>query len=115
MTQLDLFAPKSKRVISAGRAAARMIAVLAKRHTWTTRAQFSEFGLSDRECRSGRSHSHGRIIYGQRGFILLQDATPDEIKACLNTTISMIRELQTEHSWVARRAHGVLTGAMQSK
>lgn len=115
MTQLDLFTPKSKRVLCAGRAAARMIAVLAKRHTWTTRAQFSEFGLSDRECRSGRSHSHGRIIYGQRGFILLQDATPDEIRACLNTTTSMIRELQTEHSWVARRAHGVLNGAMAAK
>lgn len=115
MTQLELFMPKRRHKVSAGMAAARMIAILAIRHKWTTRADFSDHGLTDRECRAGRRASHGRIIYGQRGFILLQDATPDEIMACLNTTVSMIQELQEEHKWTARRAHGVLNGTMVAK
>lgn len=115
MTQLDLFAPKKKTVLSVSRAAALMIAVLAMRRTWTTRAQFAIYGLTDRECRMGRKASHGRIIYGQRGYILMRDATPDEIRACLCTTASMIGEMQDDYRLTARRAHGVLSGRMESK
>jgi hypothetical protein len=92
-----------------------MIAILAVRCRWTTRADFAEHGLSDRECRAGRRASHGRILYGQRGFILLRDATPEEVGACLATTTSMIRELQAEYRWTAKRAHGVLRGTEVAK
>jgi len=92
-----------------------MIAVLAVRGTWTTRAEFAERGLSDRECRAGRRASHGRIIYGQRGFILLRDAKPDDIRACLASTLSMVRELEAEWRWTNRRAHGVLAGKERVK
>lgn len=109
MTQPHLFALKDH-ATAGGHAARRMIALMAKRPGWWTRAQFSEFMLTDRECRAGRKASHGRIIYGQRGYCLLRDAMPDEIRACLATTASMIRELQEEYRQTARRAHGVLNG-----
>jgi hypothetical protein len=109
MTQLDLF--KARKIYApASHVARRMIAILAVRARWTTRAESAEHGLSDRECRAGRKASHGRIIYGQRGYILLRDATAKEIGECLATTASMINELREEYRVTNRRAHGVLNG-----
>jgi hypothetical protein len=76
MTQLDLFPPKTRRPLSAGKCDARMIAILAVRCRWTT---------------------------------------PEEVGACLATTTSMIRELQAEYRWTAKRAHGVLRGTEVAK
>jgi len=113
--ELDFTCTRKPDSITSGRAAARMIAVLSKRRAWTTRREFAAYGLTDRECRAGRAASNGRIIYGQRGYILLRDSTPDEIRACLSTTASMIAELQRDYKKLCRRAHGVLAGKNASK
>jgi hypothetical protein len=115
MTQPELNLSRKPTSTAGGKSARRMIACMVKRPGWWTRAQFAERGLTPRACRAGRRASHGRILYGQRGYVLLQDAMPDEIRACLATTASMIDELRAEYRWTCRRAHGVLNGTEKVK
>lgn len=114
MNQALLFT-ETKKATAGGKSARKMIAAMVKRPGWMTRAQFAEYGINSRECRAGRRASHGRILYGQRGYILMRDATPEEISACLATTVSMINELREEYRWTARRAHGVINGSASVK
>lgn len=61
--------------------ARRMIALLAVRRCWTTRAEFFEqLNLDARQVRLGREAAHGRIAYGQNGLKLLNDLTLEEYK-----------------------------------
>lgn len=117
MTQpeLDFTCTRKPDSITSGRAAARMIAVLSKRRAWTTRREFAAYGLTDRECRAGRKASHARIISGQRGYILMRDATADEVRASRAELMSMKKELEQEVVWLDKRAHGILCGTEASK
>jgi hypothetical protein len=88
--------------------AARMIAILAQRREWTTRQQMKAYGLTDRECRLAREWAHGRVLCGQKGYKLLRDATPDEIRACYFAFVAMIEAQQVQASWIMRRGHEAL-------
>lgn len=88
--------------------ARRMMAILAVRRDWTTRAQFKAHGLNDRMCRLGRECSHGRIMRGQRGYKLLRFATPEEVRESAGAWIKQIQAEQREYSTFVRRAHKVL-------
>ena len=89
--------------------ARRMIAVLAARKDWTTRAQFAAYGLNDRACRLGRECSHGRILRGQRGYLLLRHATPEDIRQCGAAWLAQIQAEQREYSRFIRRAHEAMS------
>lgn len=115
MTQLELIPSRKPTASKARHAAARMIAVLAVTKDWTTRNEMATYGLNPRMCRAGRQASNGRIIYGQQGYKLLRDATPQEIGACLAITVSMIDELREDYRVLASRAHGVLNGTQKVK
>jgi len=112
----SLFAMRQKSEPGSHLARRMIAALIVCGGRWVTRREMRErFGLSDRECRLGRAAAHGRIIYGQAGYRLLKDATPDEIRRCLSVTCAMINSLQREYRALARRAHGVLAGREQSK
>lgn len=112
MTQLPLnFASADTRKRAGGQLARKMIAYLNASSGWTTRAEFkTNIGLTDRECRLGRKASHGRIIFGQRGYHLRKFATEEEISRCLATIISQIQELQDDYKWTARKSHNAIHG-----
>lgn len=123
MTQpeLDFTCTRKPDSITSGRAAARMIAILSKRCNWTTRKDFLPYfpGLKSetvkRLLRAGRKASHARIISGQRGYILMRDATADEVRASRAELMSMKKELEQEVVWLDKRAHGILCGTEASK
>ena len=109
--QLNLFDERT-RGVPAGRCAARMIAILVKRGGgWLKRADFAEYGLTDRQCRAGREAAHGRIICGQRGFKLTRNASGEEVAECLAFLASSIRAFQEDYRLVSRRAHRQLHNA----
>jgi hypothetical protein len=109
MTQLTLdLSTRATRRKAGPRLAARMIAILAKREDWTTRAQFAGYGLNDRACRLGRECSNGRILRGQRGYKLLRQSTPDEIRECGAAWLAQIQAEQREYSKFMRRAHAAM-------
>ena len=85
--------------------ARRMIAILAIDGGWVNRTGMKAHGLNDRECRLGREGSHGRIIAGQKGYKLLRNATPDEIRAAGNAWLAIIKAAQEQYSQLNRRAH----------
>ena len=85
--------------------ARRMIAILAVNGGWVNRTGMKEHGLNDRECRLGREGSHGRIIAGQKGYKLLRNATPEEIRQAGNAWLSIIKAGQEQYSQLNRRAH----------
>lgn len=106
MTQTTFDLSKAENRKASGRhLARRMIAILAVREQWTTRKVFKSYGLTDRECRLGRSASNGRIIKSGRGFKLLRNATEEEIRESQALTLSMIESLQEDWAKVNRRAH----------
>ena len=103
---------KETRKKKAPELARKMIAFLAVKRDWTTRAQFREsLGMTDRECRLGREGSHGRILQGQKGYKLLRDATPAEVRATAGNWISQIKACQDEYALLMRRAHSILNNA----
>lgn len=107
--QLTLDLSERKTRLKAGpRLAARMIAILAVRREWTTRATLKHYGLNDRECRLGRECSHGRVIAGQRGYKLLRYATADEVRAAYGAIIAQIAAQQEQARMLMRRAHRAL-------
>lgn len=89
--------------------ARRMIAFLAVKRDWATRAMLKDaIGLTDRECRLGREGSHGRILQGQNGYKLLRYATAAEVRATAGNWISQIKACQDEYALLMRRAHSIL-------
>lgn len=109
IAQLQLNLRNRQARLRAGpRLAARMIAILAARRAWTTRAELSAHGLSDRQCRLARAASHGRIIRGQRGYLLLRFATAEDVRLCLGAWRAQIAAEQREYLLLCRRAHRVL-------
>jgi len=111
MTQLTLdFSDRKTRRRAGPRLAARMMAILAARGDWTTRAQLRaiDAALTDRACRLGRECAHGRILQGQRGYKLLRHATPAEIRAAYGAFISQIEAEQNQAAQLMRRAHAAL-------
>ena len=107
-TQLPLYSKKATRAKAGPKLAARMIAILSIRKVWTTRADFANHGLTPRECRLGRAASNGRIIRGQKGYILLKHAGPEAIRASLNAWQAQIQAEQKEYAKLCRRAHTFL-------
>ena len=114
IAQLTLF-PARRKTLPAGKIAARMIAVLARRRTWTTRKEFEAHGLNDRDCRAGCEASHGRIIFGQRGYLLMRDAKPEEIGECAAILHAQRKAAADKLRWIYRRAHGVINGTEVAK
>lgn len=47
---------------------------------WLTAKQLKMYGWTDRHLRAVAHVSHGRVISGQRGYCLLQEATVDEAR-----------------------------------
>lgn len=90
------------------RLAARMIAILAMRRDWTTRAHLAAYGLKIRECPLGREWAHGRIIASQRGYKLLRHATPDETFEARMAFVRLIEADQKQLAQLTRRAHEAL-------
>jgi hypothetical protein len=45
---------------------------------WRTAKHLSAFGYNDRELRAIASASEGRIVSGQKGYCLIEEATVDE-------------------------------------
>ena len=105
--QLELAVGKP-RAEKARHVARRMIAILAVKRGWVTRADFEVYGISPRQCRAGRRASRGRVIFGRRGFRLLRYATADEIRQCLATFASMKHDLDTQWIQLNNRAHSSL-------
>ena len=107
--QLDLFS--QGRIRCKGRHLARkMIAALSVRVGPMTRREFDAMGLTDRECRIGRKASHGRIICGQFGFVLMRNATPEQIHEAREFFASMAKQNLDEVRQIDIRSHGMLSG-----
>lgn len=106
MIQPDLFAPRGKSML-AFEFSARLVNYLENVATWRTREQVqADTGLTPREIRAARQDSHGRVIYGQRGFRATSHATLEEIAACANTLESQAREMTRQAVRLRNLAHG---------
>jgi hypothetical protein len=104
---LDLRERSSRR--KAGqKLAARMMAILAVRKTWTTWAVLARYGMKDRECRLGRECSHGRILQGQKGYKLLRYATSEEVRDAYMSFMRQIDAETKQAQLLMRRAHDSL-------
>lgn len=110
MTQLTLnLASKQARGKHGPRLAKRLIAILSMRKTWTTRTQLlNEYGMDSRSVRLGRECSHGRIISGQKGYLLTNHATPEEIRAACNAFLAQIKSEQEQYRMLVLRSHRIL-------
>jgi len=105
--QLELAVGKPEPV-KARHMAARMIAILARRGVWVTRAEFATYGFAPRQCRAACEASHMRVLFGQYGYKLLRYASPDEIRRCLGTIKSMRDKLDAKYIQLNNRAHRAL-------
>jgi len=93
------------------RVADRMVAYLEAAHGWRTREEIGlDIGLTERECRIGRSHSGMRIIFGQHGFRATSQATLEEITTCADTLLSQSDELRKQAIQLRKAAHARIGG-----
>lgn len=106
-TTFDDLSQKEVRKRVAPSYARRMIALLAVRRCWTTRAEFREMiGLDDRQVRLGREAAHGRLAYGQNGIKLLRDLTLEEYKEYESRLEKDIQAAVNRKLEAIRRYHG---------
>lgn len=101
--QLELFTRRMAN--SKAYTVAKLTAAISRGH-WYTRAELVRSGLTEREIRYARQHSQGAIIFGQRGYRLTDDATLDEIHACIATLESQAKEMMDAAVQLRRKAHG---------
>ena len=108
--EMELIEPKD--AAQAEILAERMLTALAYRAGWLTRKELAEYGLTERQCRIARQHSHGKIISGQLGYRASGAATLEELRISANTLTSMGRAIQGEAAdvWrvIKQRAFGEL-------
>lgn len=107
--QLEL-SLRAKRETRGPEVAAEMQMLLRNLHAegtaWATRELMRQrFGYTDRECRLGRQHSHGKIIAGQRGYRLTEAASLAEITAAAAALESQAKVVMGEANELWRIMH----------
>jgi len=111
-TQDEMELAERKDAVQADHLAEQMMTILQTRATWLTRKDLAEYGLTERQCRIARQHSHGKIISGQLGYRASGAATLEELRISANTLTSMGRAIQGEAAdvWrvIKQRAFGEL-------
>lgn len=109
MTQPDLFS--ARKVTPTTDQVARMIEAL-RGHGWKMRHWFKgREGWNDRELRAVAAASDGRIISGQRGYCLLDDATVEEA----NHFISWMRSQAAQMNKRAAETQRALNGRFERR
>jgi len=78
--------------------AAEMIGVLRAHTGWLKRKDMAAHGFSERECRLARQYAKGRILAGQNGYRLTEQATLEEIRVAADTLMSQSRVMAAEAS-----------------
>ena len=78
---------------------------------WRTAADLRvETGFCDRTLRACAQASDGRILSGQRGYCLIEEATPDEIARAANWLISQGKQMVRRGIATRRLAIKQVTG-----
>lgn len=104
MTQLDLLLPRVTR--NAAEMMDRFLHVLQDEGDWVKGATLAaRLHTSDRVIRMCASHSKGRVLSGQKGYRLTQDATLDEITHAANWLRSQAREMLQRSMEIDRFKH----------
>jgi len=96
------------KMTEADRAAALLpdlIADLKRQTGWITRAELKSLGWNDRDVRLARQYSKGRIIFGQKGFMLAERAPLDDIEHCARDLQSRAMKMLAESRDVFTKMH----------
>jgi len=98
---------KNTRKRLAPECARRMIAILIAKQEWIKRPEIMKLtGWKDsRLCRLGCECSHGRIIFGNKGYKAIRFATMQEIGECLGNITAIIKTMQRRYDQISRRYH----------
>lgn len=104
MRQLDLLLPRVQR--KAAEMMDRFLLLLQEEGDWVKGSTIStRLHTSDRVLRSCASQSNGRVLSGQKGYRLTQDATLDEITHAENWLRSQARQMLLRSLEIRRFRH----------
>lgn len=104
--QLELPVYRSRTATSRPERLAMLLARLQGRR-WQSAKDLQD-SFHDRELRTLAESSDGQIISGQRGYCLITEATPDEIRHSADSLRSRARKILARHLAIRRRAHAII-------